>query len=99
MNGMVGAQRISATHWRWIGWSAAAGLLLLPAVAMQLTDEVAWDGTDFLVFGAMLLIAGLGIELCVRIAGGRLYRAAAVAAIMAAFVLVWLQLAVGIVGR
>jgi hypothetical protein len=32
-------------------------LLLLPLVAMQFTDEVAWDETDFLVFGAMLFSA------------------------------------------
>jgi hypothetical protein len=38
---------------------AMAFLLLLPLVAMQLTDEVAWDLDDFVVAGALLLGAGL----------------------------------------
>jgi hypothetical protein len=32
-------------------------MILLPLGAMQFTNEVAWDGTDFAIFGAMLLSA------------------------------------------
>ena len=35
------------------GWSFAAGLLALPAIAMQFTDEVNWSGSDF-VFAAIM---------------------------------------------
>ena len=38
-------------------WGTAAFLLLLPVVAMRFTNEVTWDGTDFIVFGAMLAAA------------------------------------------
>ena len=36
-------------------WGGAALLLLAPWLAMRLTDDVAWTGGDFAVFGAMLL--------------------------------------------
>ena len=43
--------------WRVVPWVIAALILLLPLVAMQFTDEVAWDETDFAVMGAMLFSA------------------------------------------
>ena len=39
---------------RIVGWATAAFLLALPAIAMQLTDEVRWTALDFVVWGAML---------------------------------------------
>ncbi len=87
-----------ASRWRVAGWGAAATLLVLPLIAMQFTDEVNWTGSDFAVFGAMLLVAGAVIELAVRKSRDRPYRLAAVVAVAAAFVLVWVNLAVGIIG-
>ena len=34
------------------------GLLLIPFVAMQFTNEVAWTASDFLVMGMLLLSVG-----------------------------------------
>lgn len=85
-------------RWRWGMWGAAAGLLLAPWVAMRFTTSVAWDGADFLVFGAMLAVACGLYELAVRRSGRRAYRAAAALAIGAGFLLVWANLAVGILG-
>lgn len=79
-------------------WCAAALLLLLPLVAMQFTDEVVWDSADFLIFGTMLTAACGAYELVVRLTSNTVFRAIAGMAIVAAFVLVWLQLAVGLVG-
>ncbi|CAA9482774.1 MAG: hypothetical protein AVDCRST_MAG39-369 [uncultured Sphingomonadaceae bacterium] len=79
-------------------WGGAGLLLLLPAVAMRFTAEVNWDETDFLVMGALLLFACGGYELAARMPGGRSYRAGAGAAIVAAFLLVWVNLAVGFLG-
>ncbi len=84
-------------RWRVLGWGSAAFLLLLPLLAMQVTNEVNWDETDFLVFGVMLAIAGGVIELAAR-AGSGLFRAAAAVAVLAAFLLVWVNLAVGLFG-
>jgi hypothetical protein len=85
-------------HWRIAPWAIAALLLLLPLVAMQFTDEVAWDETDFIVFGAMLVGACGAWELAARMTGNAAYRAAVGVAVAAAFILVWMNLAVGIIG-
>jgi hypothetical protein len=79
-------------------WGTAALLLLLPLVAMQFTDEVVWGLGDFVVFGAMLGGACGAYELAVRASGSRTYRAAVAVAAGAAFILVWINLAVGIIG-
>jgi hypothetical protein len=76
----------------------AALLLLLPLVAMRFTDEVNWDETDFIVFGAMLLGACGAYELAARMTGNTAYRAAVGVAVVAAFFLIWINLAVGIIG-
>lgn len=79
-------------------WTGTGALLLAPLVAMQFTREVMWTPSDFLVFGAMLLTA-LGLyELAARRAGSTAYRCAAAIAVAAGFFLVWINLAVGIIG-
>lgn len=79
--------------------SGAAGiLLLLPLVAMQFTREVNWSLGDFVVFGGMLLAACGSYEAAMRLSGSTLYRAAVGVAVVSAFVLVWINLAVGIIG-
>lgn len=85
--------------WRMARWGTAALVLLLPLVAMQFTDEVAWDLTDFVVFGAMLAGACGTYELAARVTGNGAYRAAAGVALATAFLLVWINLAVGIIGN
>ena len=85
-------------RWRIAAWGTAAFLLLLPLIAMQFTDEVDWDETDFIVFGAMLALACGTFELSARMTGDVLYRAAVGVTVMAAFVLVWINLSVGIIG-
>ncbi len=89
----------SASLWRLAPWIAAACLLLLPLVAMQFTDEVDWDGPDFILFGAMLAAVCGAFELAARRTGDGAYRAAVGLAVVTAFVLVWVNLAVGIIGN
>ena len=66
---------------------------------MQFTEEVNWDLFDFAYMGALLFGTGLAYELIVRkaenIPG---YRAAVGVAVVAAFLLVWVNAAVGIIG-
>lgn len=85
-------------RWRLAVWGAAALALLIPFVAMQLTDEVAWDPADFIVFGAMLFAACGAYELAARMTENIAYRTAAGIALAAAFFLVWINGAVGIIG-
>jgi len=77
---------------------ATAFILLLPLLAMQFTDEVVWDLADFAVAGALLFGASLTYELVVRKAGNIAYRTAVGVAVVAALILVWVNLAVGLIG-
>ena len=83
---------------RWAMWVGAAFLLALPLVAMQFTAEVEWTAIDFIVMGGMLGIAGGTIELALRASDNSAYRLGAVVAVGAGFLLVWVNLAVGIIG-
>ncbi len=73
-------------------------ILLLPLIAMQFTDEVVWDLADFVVAGILLIGAGLTFELIARKVGSFAYRAAVGIAVASALLLIWVSLAVGIIG-
>lgn len=75
-----------------------AFLLLLPLIAMQFTDDVVWNLTDFAVAGVLLFGAGLTFELAARRVEGIAYRSAIGIAVAAALILVWVNLAVGLIG-
>jgi hypothetical protein len=78
---------------------ATAFILLIPLLAMQFTDEVIWDLADFAVAGALLFGTGLTYELVAKKMGNVTYRFAIGVALAAAFILVWLNLAVGVIGK
>jgi hypothetical protein len=86
------------TIWRLIGWGAIAGLIALPAIAMQFSEGVNWTAGDFVFAAVMLGGVGLGFELAVRASGSLLYRAGAALALGAGLTLLWANAAVGIVG-
>ncbi|HKG74053.1 MAG TPA: hypothetical protein VKA79_07430 [Aestuariivirgaceae bacterium] len=85
-------------RWRIAALAVAALLLLLPLAAMQFTDEVDWTALDFVFMGALLGAVGLGAELAVRKTRNVAYRMGACAALAAAFLLIWINGAVGIIG-
>jgi hypothetical protein len=97
-NAENGSER-RGSRWRIAVWGTAALILLLPLLAMQFTEEVAWDLADFAIFGAMLVGACGTYELAARVTGNNAYRAAVGVALAAAFILVWMNLAVGIIGN
>jgi hypothetical protein len=86
------------SRWRVIMWGAAAFLLMLPAIAMKFTGEVAWDTRDFAVMGVMLATACGICELAARASTNGAYRIAAGIAVGTAFLTVWANLAVGMIG-
>ena len=89
----------SGRNWRAMAWGSAAALILLPLVAMQFTQEVNWGAADFALAIAMVLVVGITFELAVRVSRSGAYRAAVALALAAAFLLVWINLAVGIIGN
>jgi hypothetical protein len=83
---------------RVLAWGAAAGLILLPLVAMRFTTEVNWTASDF-VF-ATILIGGVGLayEVAVRISKHWAYRAGAALGLLGCLLTIWVNGAVGIIG-
>jgi hypothetical protein len=84
--------------WRIVLWGGPVVILLMPLIAMQFTTEVNWTPFDFLVAGALLFGTAAAYELSVRASGNRLYRIAAALALLTGLALVWVNLAVGIIG-
>ena len=84
--------------WRIVYWSAAALVLLVPLIAMQVTDEVNWTVSDFVFAGALLLGAGLAYEAAVRRTDHTAHRWAVGLALAAPFLLIWVNGAVGVLG-
>lgn len=79
------------------GWSLAALLLALPAVAMRFTDEVQWTALDFVVFGGLLLVTGLALEAIARWIRSPRHRMGLASLALLAFLLAWAQGAVGLI--
>ena len=65
---------------------------------MQFSDQVVWDVVDFAIFGALLVGVGVAYEIAVRNTGNTVYRSAVGVALAAAFILVWVNGAVGVIG-
>ena len=84
--------------WRIAGWGSLAALLLLPALAMRLTDQVDWSAGDFVFAGALLLFLGLAVEGAVRFARSAAARTGYLIAGGTAFFTMWANAAVGIIG-
>jgi hypothetical protein len=73
-------------------------LLLIPFIAMQFTPEVNWTAFDFIIAGILLLSVGFAIDFALRKLKTSKYRIAIIIGIIITFLLVWIELAVGIFG-
>ncbi|MEQ8361881.1 MAG: hypothetical protein RIF39_03120 [Cyclobacteriaceae bacterium] len=84
-------------HKRFIGIGIiVAVILLIPLIAMQLTNEVNWSLMDFIVAGTLLLATGLMCEWVIRKVSSISYRIMICLAILVLLFLIWAELAVGI---
>ena len=86
------------SRWRKAAWAAAALVLLVPLIATLATDEVDWSVADFVIAGALLFGVGIAMELATRTSNDTAYRWAVGLALAAAFLLVWVNGAVGVIG-
>lgn len=73
-------------------------ILLIPFVAMQFTNEVDWSMTDFIIAGILIFCTGLAIVTLIRLSTNIVYKAGVMLAIGATFLLIWANLAVGLIG-
>ncbi len=77
---------------------ATTSILIIPMVAMLFTSKVNWSVFDFIVMGILLFGTGLTYELISRLSNRIAYRAAVGIAVLTGFLLIWINLAVGIIG-
>lgn len=83
-----------------LAWGGAACLLLLPALVMRLYPQagVNWTALDFAAMG-VLLVAACGLyEFAAWLGGPLAYRAGFGVAVLAGFLTIWVNLAVGMLG-
>ena len=73
-------------------------LLIIPLIAMQLTDEVEWSLFDFIIMGTLLLITGLMGEIIFKKVKKYKHRVILYVVVAIIFFLIWAELAVGIFG-
>ena len=73
-----------------------AGLLLIPAIAMQWSGAVAWGPGDFVVAALLLMGAGSAWVFAARALATRTQRIIAALAFAFGLVSVWAELAVGL---
>lgn len=75
-----------------------AGLLLIPFLATKFSEEVTWSGGDFVLMGSLLVGLAVTYEVAVQRVQQKGYRAAMILALLGAFLLFWVNGAVGIIG-
>ena len=73
-------------------------LLLIPLIAMQLTDEVNWSFFDFIIMGTLLTITGLLIGIILKKVKSYKYKKVLIVTILLTFLLIWAEFAVGLFG-
>ena len=76
----------------------AATLLLIPFIAMQFTNQVAWRLSDFIIMGTLLLGTGLICELILRKVKNINKRIALCIIAILVFLIIWAELAIGVFG-
>ena len=72
--------------------------LLIPLIAMQLSDNVVWDWLDFLIAGVLLATASISYELLTGGTDNRTKRLVIGATILLIVAVIWAELAVGLFG-
>ena len=81
-----------ANRWRLARWGVIAALLILPAVAMQFTEEVSWSSSDFVAAAVLLVSAGAVYEVVARRVRPARVRLMIGAVILCAVALIWHRL-------
>ena len=75
-----------------------SSILLIPFMAMQLSNEVNWGLLDFIVAGVLLLGTGFIVDFAIIKVPKISYRIMIIVALLILLFLIWAELAVGIFG-
>lgn len=76
---------------------ATAAILVIPLIAMQVSNEWDWKVSDFVIIGILLLGTGFLIVLAARKIKSTNRRIVVILGLLALLLLTWAHLAVGIV--
>ncbi len=71
-------------------------LLLFPLVGTLVSNEVNWSFFDFIVMGILILSMSFGIKQVIMTTKNTNYRVLIIGMILLVFILIWVELAVGI---
>ena len=96
---MKSALSVSVSRLRSLLWGGAAFILMTLWAVMRLTGQGDWTAFDYVA--ASLLLGGvcIGLELAMRLSAAWTYRLAAIMTVVGGFLMVWANLAVGIIGN
>jgi len=91
---MTGSDEVAEArnYWRIARWTAAAALLLIPLLMMQVRDQWHWKIGSFILAGVLIGGIGLLYELAEKASVSRAYRAGAAIALIASLLTVWTTL-------
>jgi hypothetical protein len=81
----------------WVALVTAV-ISFIPLMAMQFTNEVDWSAGDFVIMGILVFTTGFSYVLLIRSSSNIIYRAAVALAVGSTFLLIWANLAVGLIG-
>lgn len=73
----------------------STAFLLIPLIAMQLTDQVNWTGSDFAIAWVLLIAIGLGLKMALSEVGNQRSRVIGLIIVLGILWL-WAELAVGV---
>lgn len=71
-------------------------LLLFPLAGTLVSNEVNWSFFDFIVMGILILSMSFGIKQVIMTTKNTNYRVLIIGMILLVFILIWVELAVGI---
>jgi len=77
----------------------AFGVILIPLIAMQFSEEVNWDMFDFLIAWILIFGAGFTFQLISMKTEATSYKIATGLAVFASLAILWINGAVGIIGN
>lgn len=79
-------------------FSVIIGILAVPFIAMQFTDEVNWDGADFVAAGLLLFCLSFLCLFIFERVSNKMLRVSLLVFAVLAFILIYMELAVDIFG-